>query len=252
MDANADPTWQVVEHAAALLIGNEILSGKVSEQNLTRLARTLRALGVRLQRVLLVEDDVAVIAREVRGLSEAFDVVFTSGGVGPTHDDVTLPAVAQAFDRPLVREPRLEQLLRRRYGSQCTESHLRMARVPSGACLTEGSQGWPAVVVNNVWVLPGLPPVFAENMAAVRTCLRGPGPFYARAVLLRLEEPELADRLGDLAERHPGVEVGSYPKWFDPEYKTRITFDARDPGSMLAAVNDFLSLVPEGAVVRVE
>ena len=247
-----DSSPRVVETAAALLIGNELLSGKVRDANLARLGRTLHDLGIRLQRVVVVPDERDTIARELRQLSDAYDVVFTSGGMGPTHDDVTVVAVAQAFDSPVVVEPRLEEILRRLYGQRCTDAHLRMARVPSGACLAGDEYEWPAVVARNVWILPGLPEVFAEKMAIVRTHLHGPRPFCSRAVLAATEEPGLVSLLDAVVDAHPAVEVGSYPKWFDPEYKTRITFDAPDPEAVRRALEHFLSLLPSGALVRVE
>lgn len=252
MTRAGDSAPRVVETAAALLIGNELLSGKVRDANLERLGRTLHELGVRLARVLVVPDEREVIARELRELSEAYDVVFTSGGMGPTHDDVTIAAAAQAFGWPVVNEPRLEELLRRLYGDRCTEAHLRMARIPSGACLAGDANEWPAVVVRNVWILPGLPEVFAEKLAIVRTWIHGPRPFCSRAVLAATEEPELVSLLDAVVSAHPDVEVGSYPKWFDPEYKTRITFDAPDPDAVRRALEHFSSLLPSGALVRVE
>src|SRR3712207_4764888 len=124
---------RVVETASALVIGNELLSGKVAEGNVFELARTLRALGIELRRVVFVPDELATIAREVRELSAAHDLVVTSGGVGPTHDDITVEAVAQAFGVAAVVEPSLADWLRRFYGERCTDAHLRMALIPEGA-----------------------------------------------------------------------------------------------------------------------
>ena len=119
--------------AAALVIGNELLSGKVDEANLPVLARALRGLGVLLRRVVMVQDDARTIAREVQVLSAAHDWLFTSGGVGPTHDDVTIEAVAAAFGVAVVPSPQMEAMLREHYGARCTDGHLRMALVPEGA-----------------------------------------------------------------------------------------------------------------------
>src|SRR5262245_43845403 len=125
----AEPT----RTAAALLIGNELLSGKIHEANLVELARTLRAVGVNLRRVVMVPDDLDVIAAEVRALHAAYDVVFTSGGVGPTHDDITIEAIAKAFDVPAVVDATFEAMLREVYGDRMTDGHRRMALVPQGA-----------------------------------------------------------------------------------------------------------------------
>jgi molybdenum cofactor synthesis domain-containing protein len=124
-----------VRTAAALVIGNELLSGKITDANVVVLARTLRPLGIRFARVVMILDDVDTIAREVRALASSHDVVFTSGGVGPTHDDLTVASIAQAFDVPMEVAPSMEQMLRDYYGERITEGHLLMARVPKGSRL---------------------------------------------------------------------------------------------------------------------
>jgi molybdenum cofactor synthesis domain-containing protein len=244
---------RTVTSAAALLIGNELLSGKVHESNLIELARTLRSLGVQLERVVMIPDDIEVIAREARALSEGFDVVFTSGGVGPTHDDVTIEGLAQAFSVSALIDPTMEALLRNAYGERCTEGHLRMALVPEGAELkTTPEVLWPTVVIRNIWVLPGVPEIFRMKLAVVRSWLRGPEPFVSRAVFTKLDEADLKPLLDRIVAEHPDVEVGSYPKWFDPTYKTKLTFDARSEGKVRDAVDSFIALLPKGEPQRVE
>lgn len=243
----------VAKSAAALLIGNELLSGKVHEANLIELARTLRALGIALERVVMIPDDIATIASEARALSERFDVVFTSGGVGPTHDDVTIEGLAKAFGVEAEIHPTMESLLRGAYGERCTEGHLRMALVPAGAELATTEEVlWPTVVMRNVWVLPGVPEIFRMKLAVVRAWVRGPMPFVSRAVFTKMDEAELKPLLDDIVERHPDVEVGSYPKWFDTTYKTKLTFDSRDTAKVEAALNDFIALLPNGEPQRIE
>src|SRR6187551_1177646 len=161
-------TQRVVRTAAALVIGNELLSGKVLDANVYVLAGTLRALGIRLSRVVMLPD-------EVRRLSAEVDVVFTSGGVGPTHDDVTVEAVARAFGVDVVLDPTLSELLRGVYGERLTDAHLLMARVPVGAMLCGSAEvQWPTPVMNNVWILPGIPDLFKLKLLTARAWLRGP------------------------------------------------------------------------------
>jgi molybdenum cofactor synthesis domain-containing protein len=239
--------------AAALIIGNEILSGKTPESNLVALARTLRALGVLLRRAVVVADDIDVIAREVVDLSRSHDLVFTSGGVGPTHDDVTTEAVARAFGVGVVASPAMEALLREYYGEHCTEAHLRMALVPAGAeLLTYGESRWPVVVMKNVWLLPGIPEVFRMKIPIIRDRLSGGRPFVSRAVYTRMDEGDLKPLLDRVVEGHPGVEVGSYPKWCDPDCLTMLTFDGRDEGAVSKAVDAFVALLPAGEPHRIE
>lgn len=244
---------RIAETAAALVIGNELLSGKIQESNLIELARMLRALGVRLIRAVFVPDDIDVIARAVRELSASADVLFTSGGVGPTHDDVTVEAVARAFDVRAVIEPTLAALLREVYGERCSEAHLRMALVPEGAELVSSADvRWPTPLMKNVYVLPGVPEIFRMRLDAVRQHLQGPRPFVSRAVFLNLDEPELTPTLNQVVAAHPDVEIGSYPKWFDPKYKTKITFDGADADAVARALAAFVAQFEAGEIVRVE
>jgi molybdenum cofactor synthesis domain-containing protein len=246
-------TETIVRTAGVVLIGNELLSGKVHESNLVELARTLRALGIALRRVVVVPDEIDEIARDVRALSDAFDVVFTSGGVGPTHDDVTIEGVSRAFGVSARMDETIAALIRSAYGEQCNDGHLRMALVPEGAELaTTREVSWPTPVMKNVWILPGVPEIFRMKLAVVRECIRGPEPFVSRAVFTNLDEADLKPALDRIVAAHPGVEVGSYPKWFDPTYKTKVTFDARSPSAVQAASQDFLALLPEGEPQRIE
>jgi molybdenum cofactor synthesis domain-containing protein len=246
-------TGPVVESAAALLIGNELLSGKVHEANLIELARTLRAIGIRLSRVVMIPDDVDVIAKEVRNLAADHDVVFTSGGVGPTHDDVTIEGISRGFGVAAVIDEKLRGLLASAYGDKLTDGHLRMALKPEGAMLMEGSDvKWPTIVHENVWILPGVPEIFRMKLAVVREHLRGQEPFYSRAVFTRLDEAALKPLLDAVVSEYPEVDVGSYPKWFDESYKTKVTFDARNTDRVDAACAAFVAQLPEGAVVREE
>jgi molybdenum cofactor synthesis domain-containing protein len=243
----------VAETAAVLLVGNELLSGKVADANLVELARTLRALGVRLERALVLPDDLALLSREVAALAASHDIVFTSGGVGPTHDDVTIEAVARAFGSEPTLDPTFAALIRAAYGERCTPDHLRMALVPNGSVLAISPDGaWPVAVMRNVWMLPGVPEVFREKLATVRAWVRGPAPFVSRAVYTVLDEARLKPLLDALVLGHAGVEIGSYPRWFEPTYKTKITFDARDAALVEAAALAFVASLPEGALVRVE
>jgi molybdenum cofactor synthesis domain-containing protein len=243
----------VVETAAVLLIGNELLSGKVAEANLFELARTLRALGIRLERALVLPDELDLLSREIATHSARYGVVFTSGGVGPTHDDVTIEAVARAFGSEPTFEPTFAALIRDAYGERCTPDHLRMALVPEGSELAASPDGaWPVPVMKNVWMLPGVPEVFREKLATVRAWLRGPAPFTSRAVYTRLEEARLKPLIDGVVAAHAAVEIGSYPRWFEPSYKTKVTFDARDVAAVEAAASAFVGALPDGALVRVE
>jgi molybdenum cofactor synthesis domain-containing protein len=242
-----------VENAAALIIGNELLSGKIAEANLLVLARTLRAIGVVLERVVMVLDDREVIAAEVKALSSRYDVVFTSGGVGPTHDDVTVDAVADAFGVTAEVAPEIEAMLRKYYADDVTDGHLRMARVPKGAELvTTDAMPWHTIVMHNVWILPGVPQIFQMKMPVVHSLLGGGAAIVSRALFTLLDEGHLKPLLDRVVSEHPTVEVGSYPKWNEPRYRTKVTFDARDLAMVERARDALMALLPEGARVTID
>jgi len=242
-----------VKTAAALIIGNELLSGKVEEANVAVLARTLRELGILFRRVVMIMDDVDEIAREVKALSASHDGLFTSGGVGPTHDDVTIEAVAKAFGVPVVTDPLMESMLRAYYKEKCTDGHLRMALIPQGATLeTTDEVRWPTVRIGNTWVMPGIPEVFQMKIPVVRAKLGQARAFVSRAVYTKMDEGDLKPLLDRVVASHPDVDVGSYPKWVDPSYKTKLTFDGRDEARVLAARDAFIAMLPAGEPQRVE
>lgn len=240
--------------AAVLLVGNEILSGKVEDQNARFLVRELRDLGVSVGRIEVVPDDEADIAATVRALARRFDLVFTSGGIGPTHDDVTLPAIAKAFGREVVRHPVLEELMRTTFGERLHPRDLRMADVPAGARLEHGTVSggavWPVVVVENVWILPGVPSIFRRKFEAIRELFRTQ-PIHARAVYSREGESPIADALDAVVAAWPSVEIGSYPHVDAPGYKVKITLDGRDRAEVEAATADLMGRLG-AAVVRSE
>ena len=245
------PLARATETAALVLVGNELLSGKVQERNLEPLATTLRALGIRLARVVVVADDRAEIAEEVRAASARHDVVFTSGGVGPTHDDVTLEGVADGFGVPLEPHPHLVALLQAVYGERCTSDHLLMARVPRGSELRSSSEvKWPTVVMRNVWVMPGVPELFRMKLAIVREHLIGPVSIVSRALFTHMEETELKPLLDRVVAAHREVEIGSYPKWFDSSYKTKVTFDGTREAAVEAAHAELVALLPPEALAE--
>ena len=238
--------------AGIVLIGNEILSGKVIDANAAYLCRELRALGVLVRRIAVVPDEVDLIAGEVAEQSRAYDVVFTSGGVGPTHDDVTMDGVARAVGVPVARDHRLVSLLEAFYRDRLTDARLKMAELPEGAELIPG-EGilFPAVAIRNVYILPGVPEIFRQKFEALRDRFRE-SPFFLASVFVRIPEGTLADYLNALLARHPELLLGSYPEFSNPEYKVKVTLESKDRGLMERAVGDLLGRLPAGSVVKVE
>ncbi len=241
----------MAQTAAALVIGTEILTGKIQETNVHRLAQELFRLGIELKRVVVCPDDIETIARDIDQLRREFDWLFTSGGVGPTHDDVTLEAVARAFDCQVVESPELVEKIRDFVGEGAwNEGHQRMSVIPEGAKLLASPEvPWPTVVMANVYVLPGLPRVFEMKMQLVRQELVGDTPFLSRAVYTQCRESELATTLTTLAEQHDQVSLGSYPVWGDKRYRVKLTVDGRDEAAVERAVEAIREALPSEQVV---
>ena len=201
----------------------------------------------------MVLDEQETIAAEVKALAASHDVVFTSGGVGPTHDDVTIAAVAQAFGVGVARSPEIEALLRSYYGDRITDGHLAMAKVPEGACLpASSSRVWPAIVKENVWVLPGVPQIFAMKMPLVAEALGTGRGFVSLSVCTTLDEGNLKDHLDRVVAQHPEVDVGSYPTWDDARYRTKLTFDGLDLATVTRAHDAFVACLLPEHIVRID
>lgn len=239
--------------AAALIIGNEILTGKIQESNLSYLGQELFKLGISLERAIICKDDVDVIVRDLDALRAAHDFVFTSGGVGPTHDDLTLPAIAKAFGRRLVRATALEMLIRDYHRERVTEEHLRMADVPEGSRLIASEEvPWPTVAIENVYVFPGVPEIFRLKFPVLREQISSGARFFSRAVFTMCDEGEIALELGLVAERHPQLFVGSYPRFRDPAYRLKVTVDGADEALVARALDEIVAFLPTDKIVRVE
>ena len=239
--------------AAALIIGNEILSGKISDTNTAFLARGLFELGIALQRVVVCGDDVETIRDELAAMRGGYDLVFTSGGVGPTHDDVTIEGVAAAFERPVVRSAAVESLIRRYYGDRATDAHFRMANMPEGSEMLRSAEApWPTVVIENVYVLPGVPEIFEVKFKDLRKRLDEGNEFHSKSVYTLSGEGEIAALLERISEAFPTVMVGSYVKWRAEDYRTKVTFDSRDPEAIQRAADTLIEALAPSLVVRRE
>jgi molybdenum cofactor synthesis domain-containing protein len=235
--------------AAVLLIGDELLSGKVRDENGHFLARLLRRRGIRLLEMAVVGDRTADIGNALLRLCERADLVFTSGGVGPTHDDVTLAAIAECTGRPLTRDARMEAQLRQHYGERISDAALRMADLPRGTQL-RAEQVWPVLRLDldapsaRVYILPGVPGLLRaklEHLEELEGELpRGEG-WHLALLHTTLDESKLAPHLNALLDAFGEVEIGSYPRWERDadgriRYHVRVTFEA--PMALAARVDD--------------
>lgn len=241
--------------AILVVVGNEVLSAKVQDENGPWAARRLRDLGVRLLAIHTVLDRIEDVVDAVDRARRQADWIFTSGGVGPTHDDVTVPAVAKALGRPMVRLASLADSVRalhRRHngGAEPPDAVLRMADVPEGTRLL-GDEEYPTLVAGNVVMLPGVPQFFRFQFDRIAHLLEAP-PFWLACVYLSLGEGEIAPALDRVARDHPGVEIGSYPRFDPADHCVKVTVEAKDRGLVSAALAALLASLPAGAVVRVD
>lgn len=238
--------------AAMVVIGNEILSGKVVDSNSPYLARELRTAGVELERILVIPDEIDVIAETVRSCSRKYDLVFTSGGVGPTHDDMTIAGVAKAFLAKVVIDPQLRAVIEEVGQGEPSASFLKMAEVPEGAQLVVGGgRHFPTVVIDNVYILPGIPEIFEAKVAALREHFRTE-PFYLRQVLVSADETAIADYLNATLDAFPDLLLGSYPKLANPQYRVRLTLESKDESYLDRALEDLVGRMPANYIVKIE
>ena len=239
--------------AAALIIGDEILSGKVRDANTECIIELMCDLGVELRRIVTMGDEENEIAAEVRFCSERFDAVITSGGVGPTHDDRTVAAVARAFGVGVERNPELERMIRIWWGKRFTEGALRMADIPEGSTLLYSSDGnMPLVVCRNVYLLPGIPQLFHAKIGALREVLHGKKHASAN-LYLSSDESAVAHTLSEVDEAFPEVKIGSYPRHeANQDHQVWITIEAATTDEVGQAVDRLLELLPKEEVVRVD
>ena len=204
------------------MIGDEILSGRTQDKNVAQLATWLNDQGIRLAEVRIVPDDQQRIVETVNALRAGHDYLFTTGGIGPTHDDITVDAIAAAFGVPVVIHPEARKILEDYYRDRpggLNEARLRMARVPEGAeLLPNPSSGAPGVKLGNVYILAGVPHIAASMLEALTGKLEGGRPMVSVTVGARAAESEVADLLRETEAAYPGVAIGSYPFFKDGRY----------------------------------
>jgi len=240
--------------AALVIIGNEVLSAKVVDENGPWLLRELRELGVEVRRVETVPDEIPLIVEAVQRACRSAAHVFTSGGIGPTHDDVTIAALARAFERRVVTDARSLELLREKIEGKTARrmnaAQLRLAEVPEGAQLLWDAQSiFPVITLEQVVILPGVPALFKQGFLAVRERFRT-SPIFSRAVFLASSESALAEHLDATVAAFPEVGIGSYPRFDDADHRVKVTFDGRAEAQVAQACEFFVARLPPGAVVR--
>ena len=241
--------------AGLIVIGNEVLSGKVIDKNSPFIIEELRKLGVRMAQVVIIPDEPDVVGSKVREFSSAFTYVFTTGGLGVTHDDITMASIAAAFETKLVVSPELNDILQNLKADIDKKKLRPLTLIPEGAELfwgqSEPGRTWPTVKMHNVYIFPGVPDLLRARFAALRTTLRS-GKFVCHTVYCTMREHDIAEHLNQTVAAYPNVDLGSYPQFGRKDHKVRITFDARSVQPVEAAVKDFLSRIPDDSVVHID
>ena len=208
--------------AALVVIGDEILSGRTEDRNIAQVARWLNEQGIRLSEVRVVADDEPAIVAAVNAVRPKHDYVFTTGGIGPTHDDITIDSIAAAFGVPVIIHPEARRILEDYYRDRplgLTEARLRMARVPEGAELIPNpTSGAPGVRIGNVFILAGVPNIAKSMLDALDGKIEGGAPVVSITVRAHAAESDVAELLKQVQDEHPGVSVGSYPFYGGGKY----------------------------------
>lgn len=232
--------------AAMLVIGDEILSGRTRDANMHHLAGRLTEIGIDLQEVRIVSDDAPAITEAVTALSQRFENVFTSGGIGPTHDDITADCIAAAFGRSIDVREDARAILQAHYdrqGLEMNEARLRMARIPDGATLIENPiSAAPGFTLENVHVMAGVPSIFKAMLETVLPTLVGGAPLLSQTVRIARGEGDIAGPLGDLAKFYTELSFGSYPFQRDGAYGANIVIRGTDPSALDEARAKLVSL----------
>ncbi len=237
-DTSATPGPAVT--AGLLVIGDEILSGRTKDKNIGYIAEYLTGIGVDLKEVRVVPDEESEIVAALDALRRRYTYVFTTGGIGPTHDDITADCVAKAFGVPIGYDPRAVAAMRERFaamGTEMNEARMRMARVPAGAELvTNKISAAPGFWIGNVIVMAGVPAIMQAMLDDVAPKLKTGAKMLSETVRADAREGDIGTELGEVAKAHPGTSIGSYP-FFDEKRgpNTNIVVRARDPQALAAA-----------------
>lgn len=231
--------------AAVIIIGNEILSGRTQDTNLNHLALTLGQWGIQVVEARVIPDDPEEIVTCVNHMRERCDYVFTTGGIGPTHDDITASCIAQAFDVPLIEHPEIAALIRSREAPpDIMRSRLRMAQVPEGSGLIANTTGGPpGFFKENVYVMAGIPRVMQAMLASLDGQLRRGAIVLGRSVSAFLAESEIADALSQIQDEYSDLSIGSYPFARESRYGTNLVIRGVEPTRLDQALDKVVSAI---------
>jgi len=239
--------------AALLIIGDEILSGRTQDANLAYLAKWLGVQGIRLKETRVVVDDMDAIGSAVKALAGTHDYLFTTGGIGPTHDDITVDAVAAALGLPVIVHPQARDILAEHYGENLTEARLRMARTPDGASLIENPRTKaPGIHIQNIFIMAGVPLITQGMLAALDGKLQGGAPVLSRTVAAWTQESAAAATLIAVEKAHPGVQIGSYPFWREGQTGANFVIRSTDPTQLSTVAGALMQALTDAGITPID
>jgi molybdenum cofactor synthesis domain-containing protein len=239
------PTEAATVTACLIIIGNEILSGRTQDRNLAYAAKWLNDKGIQVREVRVIPDVEEIIVATVNECRRAFDYVFTTGGIGPTHDDITAASVARAFGVPIERNEAARKLLEKQYvPGDLTEARLKMADVPAGAELIENPiSRAPGFRIENVFVMAGVPAIMKAMLDSAQHRLVGGAPVASRQIACFLAEGQIAKALGEIQDRYPDLDLGSYPFWKMRKFGVSVVLRGTDTGRLEAATKEVREMI---------
>ena len=245
MSENENAASKSIVTAAILVIGDEILSGRTKDKNIGYIAEYLTNIGIELREVRVVPDVTDEIVAALNALRSRYTYVFTTGGIGPTHDDITADAVAAAFGVSIDHDPRAVAMLRERFlEADLNEARMRMARIPAGADLIANSiSKAPGFNIGNVYVMAGVPSIMQAMLDVVAPTLKTGVKVLSDTVRAGLREGDIGGALAEIAKAHPGVSIGSYPFWSETGPDTNIVVRSRDEEKLRAAMDAVKAMV---------
>ena len=246
------PIMDSTKTAGIIIVGNEILSGKVRDTNSPFLASELRELGISLRRISVIPDEAEIIGREAADFSGRYDHVFTSGGIGPTHDDVTVEGIARGFGVKVVTNPELAKYFQGRYGDRLNAAVMKMAEVPEGAGIIDlGDMSFPLLSFRNIFIFPGIPQYLEEKFRKIKERFRCPA-CHLKRLFMKANESDIAETLNGVVAGNTEVTFGSYPILDNPEYTVIVTAESKSLGALNGAVAELVHRLDRDIIVRVE
>ena len=236
--------------AGIIIIGNEILSGKVQDMNSSYLCQELRMLGVEVMQIITIPDIREIIAQTVVDFSKRYTWVFTSGGIGPTHDDITVASIADGFGEDLFESPQIIEIIKSYHGNNMTDAHRRMALIPKGSKLIKTLEGRPPQLqFKNIFIFPGIPEFLKSRFSIIKESFRTT-PIVLKEIYLNADEGKIAGMLDLTLDAYPKLMLGSYPRVSGADYKVKLTLECRDSAYLEEAFKFLYELLPKEYILN--